>query len=171
MFDDKIKLEDYNIKAKIYSNHFSRNPLSNISGRFPEILGRWCIKGIGKNVSGSWLSQCVKCIPNGRAHGALKLPSKVQGQNLCLGPAIIRGLKIPSLGLLNTRQVLKNKEIIKSLQKITKRLSTFRKFCYSKKGLTHLNKNDKTILYMYVSLIYEETSFVRLRKLHTLWAV
>ena len=53
---------------------------------YPEILGRWCFKGIGKNVSMSWLSQCIKCIPNGGVHGALKLPGKVQGQNPWLGP-------------------------------------------------------------------------------------
>ena len=58
-----------------------------------------------------------------------------------------------------------------SIEKKKKTSSIFRKFCYSKKGLTHPNKNDKTILYIHVSLIYEETSFVRLRKFRTLWAV
>ena len=48
---------------------------------YPKILGRWCFKGIGKNVSESWLSQCAKCVPNEGVHGAIKLLSKVQGQN------------------------------------------------------------------------------------------
>ena len=56
------------------------------AGCYPEILGRWSFKGIGKNVNGSWLSQCAKCIPNIGVCGALKLPDKLQGQNLCLGP-------------------------------------------------------------------------------------
>ena len=36
--------------------------------------------------------------------------------------------------------------------------------------MTHSNKNHK-ITFLYVSLINEETSFVRLRKYHTFWAV
>ena len=90
-------------------------------------------------------------------------------------PVIMRGLRIASLGLLNNGQVLENEKIIKSFQNITRRLSIFRKLCYSKKGLTRPNKNGKTILYifiiLYVFLIYEETSFVCLRKFCRLWAV
>ena len=65
-------------------------------------------------------------------------------------PAITRGLRIASLGLLNIGRVLENKQIIKSLRKITRRSSIFRKLCYSRKGLTHPNKNDKTILFIYM---------------------
>ena len=81
-------------------------------------------------------------------------------------PAIIRGLKIASLGLLDTRQVLENKQIIKSLRKITKRSSIFLKqfYIYSYIYIS-------ISISIYLSLIYEETSFVCLRKFRTLWAV
>ena len=71
----KLKFE-INVKKK-----------SGDTGHYPEVLGRWCFKGIGKNISRSWLSQCAKCVPNGRVCGALKLPGNIQGQNPWLGPA------------------------------------------------------------------------------------
>ena len=57
-----------------------------VTGHYPEVLGKWRFKGIGKNVSESWISQCAKCIPIEGVRGALKLPGKVQGQNPWLGP-------------------------------------------------------------------------------------
>ena len=39
-----------------------------------------------KKASGSWLSQCTKCISNGGVGWVLKLPGKVQGENPWLGP-------------------------------------------------------------------------------------
>ena len=75
----------------------------------------------------------------------------------------MRGLKIASLGLLDPRPVLKNKQIIKSLREITRR-SIFRKFCYSTTGLTHPNKNDKTILYIYIYLNFVKLSTLLIEK-------
>ena len=51
-----------------------------------------------------------------------------------------------SLGLLDSGRVLENKQIIKSLRKITRRPSIFRKLCYSEKGFARPNKN---LLYIY----------------------
>ena len=47
----------------------------------------------------------------------------------------------------------------------------FRKFYYSKKGLTYpKQKWQNNFVDQYVSLKYEETSFVHLRKLGAFWA-
>lgn len=50
-------------------------------------------------------------------------------------------------------------------------MSIFRKFYYSKKGLTHpKQKLENNFVDLYVSLKYEETSFVHLGKLGAFWA-
>ena len=66
--------------------HYPLNKVVTITGHYPEILGRRHFKGIGKNISRSWLSRHVKWVPNGGVREVLKLHGKIQEQNIWLGP-------------------------------------------------------------------------------------